>query len=126
MCEHTRRVTPSWFHRWWHWSSVESRRPHALLQSGKLRRDPAIDGRCRDGDCGLLETRNAVPFLDMRVPTPAGIIEQYAASTNWGPRYDVFPDGRLVMLRGTDPQGTREIVLVQNFFEEVNRLAPPR
>ena len=67
-----------------------------------------------------------VPFLDMRVPTPAGIIEQYAASNNWGPRYDVFPDGRLVMLRGADPQGAREIVLVQNFFEEVKRLAPPR
>ena len=27
------------------------------------------------------------------------------------------------MVRGADPQGTREIVVVQNFFEEVKRLA---
>jgi hypothetical protein len=37
-----------------------------------------------------------------------------------------MPDGRFVMLMGADPQGTREIVLVQNFFEEVKRLAPAR
>ncbi len=39
----------------------------------------------------------------------------------------IFPDGkRFVMIRGADPQGTREIVIVQNFLEEVKRLAPPR
>lgn len=68
-----------------------------------------------------------MPLLDMRVPGPAGVIEQYANSNNAGARYDIFPDGkRFVIIRGADPQGTREIVLVQNFFEEVRRLAPAR
>jgi hypothetical protein len=36
--------------------------------------------------------------------------------------YDIFPDGqRFVMIRGADARD-REIVLVQNFFEEVRRL----
>ena len=44
-----------------------------------------------------------------------------------GLRYDVFPDGRrFVMIRGPDQEGTREIVVVQHFLEEVNRLAPRR
>ncbi|MBI4264209.1 MAG: hypothetical protein HY657_07525 [Acidobacteria bacterium] len=73
---------------------------------------------------GALQLGTATPVLDMRVPTPAGTIEEYMNSSNWGPRYDVFPDGRFLMLRGADRQGTREIVLVQNFLEEVRRLAP--
>lgn len=35
--------------------------------------------------------------------------------------FDVLPDGRFVMVRGADPLGTREIVLVQAFREEVRR-----
>jgi len=63
----------------------------------------------------------------MRVPGPTGVIEEYAGSANVGPGYDIFPDGqRFVMIRGADPQGTREIVLVQHWFEELRRLAPPR
>jgi hypothetical protein len=39
----------------------------------------------------------------------------------------VFPDGqRFVMVKGADPRGTREIVLVQNWFEELKRIAPAR
>jgi hypothetical protein len=68
-----------------------------------------------------------LPLLDMRVPAATGVVEQYAFSNNRGPRFDVFPDAkRFVMIRGADLQRTREIVLVQNFFEEVKRLAPPR
>ena len=67
------------------------------------------------------------PLLDMRVAGSTGIIEQYTAGGNVGAGYDIFPDGqRFVMVRGADPQGTREIVVVQNFFEEAKRLAPPR
>jgi len=63
----------------------------------------------------------------MRVPGSTGAIEQYAFSSNGGLRYDAFPDGkRFVMIRGPDQEGTREIVVVQNFLEEVNRLAPRR
>jgi Tol biopolymer transport system component len=78
-----------------------------------------------DGDSLRLSTPR--PVLDMRVAGPTGVIEQYAAGSNAGAGYDIFPDGqRFVMVRGADPQGTREIVLVQNFFEEVKRLAPAR
>jgi hypothetical protein len=44
--------------------------------------------------------------------------------------YDVLPDGRIVMLvpaPGVDPISTvelREIVVVQNWFEELKRLVP--
>jgi hypothetical protein len=59
-------------------------------------------------------------LLDIRVPTSSGTIEQYANSNQWGPQYDILPDGkRFVMVRGRDPQSTREIVLVQNWFEEL-------
>ena len=52
--------------------------------------------------------------------------EQYERSANWGPGYDVFPDGSFVMIRGASGALSREIVLVQNWFEDVKRLAPPR
>jgi Tol biopolymer transport system component len=67
------------------------------------------------------------PLLDMRVPGSTGAIEQYAGSNNQGPGYDIFPDGkRFVMIRRADPRGTREIVLIQNFFEELKRLVPTK
>jgi Tol biopolymer transport system component len=78
-----------------------------------------------DGDS--LELGAPKPLLDMRVTASSGAIEQYAGSNNVGPGYDVFPDGqRFVMIRGADPRGAREIVLVQNFFEEVKRLTAAR
>jgi Tol biopolymer transport system component len=49
--------------------------------------------------------------------------EEYGQSSYWGPEYDVFPDGDLVMLRGPGPGSVREIVLVQHWFEEVRRMA---
>ena len=67
------------------------------------------------------------PLFDMRVAGPTGTMEQYVMGNNAGSGYDVFPDGqRFVMVRGADPQGTREIGVVQNFFEEVKRLAATR
>jgi hypothetical protein len=33
-------------------------------------------------------------------------------------------DGRFVMVRGADPEGTREIVLVQHRFKALKRLVP--
>jgi hypothetical protein len=63
----------------------------------------------------------------MRVAGSTGITEQYTGGNNVGSGYDVFPDGqRFVMVRGPDPQAAREIVVVQNVFEEVKRLAPSR
>ena len=78
-------------------------------------------------DADSLKLGTPRPLLDMRVAGPTGAIEQYEAGSNVGAGYDIFPDGqRFVMVRGADPQGTREIVVVQNFFEEVKRLAPVR
>ena len=78
-----------------------------------------------DGDTPKLG--RPAPLLDIRVPGATGVVEQYANSGNVGAGYDVFPDGqRFVMVRGADPQGTREIILVQNFFEEVKRLTAGR
>ena len=64
--------------------------------------------------------------LNQRAPGPSGAIEEYVQSGNWGAEFDLLPDGRFVMLRGPDPQGVREIVIVQNWFEELKRLAPVR
>jgi hypothetical protein len=48
-------------------------------------------------------------------------LEQYAVSINVGTAYDILPDGRFVMVRGEDPSGTREVVLVEHWFEELKR-----
>ncbi len=77
-------------------------------------------------DGNSIRLSEARPLFDMRVPGVTGLIEQYAAGGNIGAAYDVFPDGRFLMVRGPDSQGTREIVVVQNFFAEANRLAPAR
>ena len=46
-------------------------------------------------------------------------------SNNGHAMYDVSPDDqRFVMLRWRDAQGAGELVLVQNFFEELKRLVP--
>ena len=66
------------------------------------------------------------PLFDLRVPGPTGAIEQYQRSDNFGAGYDVLPDGRFVMVRGADPTAAREIVIVQNWFEELKRLAPAK
>ena len=77
-----------------------------------------------EGDA--LRLAKPVPLFDLRVSGPTGVIEQYAGSANIGAGYDILPDGkRFVMVRGADPQGAREIVLVQNFFVGLKRLVPP-
>ena len=60
----------------------------------------------------------------MRVTAASGVREQYSNSSSVGRRWDVFPDGRhFLMVRGADPQGAREIVLLQHWDEELKRLA---
>jgi hypothetical protein len=60
------------------------------------------------------------PLFDLRGTGATGAIEQYARSINYGAEYDILPDGkRFVMVRGADTQGAREIVLVQNWFSEL-------
>jgi hypothetical protein len=61
------------------------------------------------------------PLFNFRVPGTTGVMEQYVGSNNGGVGYDILPDGRFVMIRGADQAGTREIVLVQNWFNELRR-----
>jgi Tol biopolymer transport system component/predicted Ser/Thr protein kinase len=63
------------------------------------------------------------PLFDLRITSPTGEVERYAGSVNFGPNYDVLPDGRFLMHRGPDASGARELILVQNWFEELKRLA---
>ena len=67
-----------------------------------------------------------MPLFDLRVTGPTGVVEQYASGRNSGVGYDVLPDGRFVMNRQPDPTGAREIVVVQNFFDELKRLVPTK
>ena len=75
-------------------------------------------------DGALLRLGKPAPLFDLRATGPTGVIEQYSGSGNGGTGYDVLPDGRFLMVRGPDPTSTREIVVVQNWFEEVKRLVP--
>lgn len=72
-----------------------------------------------------LQLSRPVSLFSMTVPGPAGIVLQYGGAGNAWRDYDVLPDGRFVMIRNTfSSADNREIVLVQNWLEEVNRLAP--
>jgi serine/threonine protein kinase/Tol biopolymer transport system component len=63
-----------------------------------------------------------VTLFDLRTKGPAGEEWQYAdANNNAGQVYDILPDGRFVMVRGAAPADIREIVVVQNWFEELKR-----
>ncbi|HTG72711.1 MAG TPA: hypothetical protein VMB70_03040, partial [Terriglobia bacterium] len=66
------------------------------------------------------------PLFDLNVPGPAGSVDRYVPGTNSGAGYDVLPDGRFVMIRHSDPKDPtigREIIVVQNWFEELKRPA---
>src|SRR5262249_17536947 len=68
-----------------------------------------------------------VPLFDMRMMGASGSREQYSSSSVSGRRWDVFPDGQhFLMVRGADPQGAREIVLVQQGDQELKRLVPAK
>jgi hypothetical protein len=65
-------------------------------------------------------------LFNLRAADRNGVIGQYYVSGNTGMSYDVLPDGRFVMVRGADPAGSREIVLVQNWFESLKSLGPAK
>lgn len=60
------------------------------------------------------------------VSEESGRAEVYVRRYPQGDKLPVSTGGGNGPVRGPDPQGTREIVLVQNWFEEVKRLAPSR
>ena len=66
-------------------------------------------------------------LFDMRITGPSGLREQSSSSSIVGRRWDVFPDGQhFLLVRGADPQGAREIVLVQHWDQELKRLVPTK
>jgi serine/threonine protein kinase len=65
-----------------------------------------------------------IPLFNLRVHGPTGLMESYSGSGNHGPGYDVGRDGRFLMIKRFDPGETREIVLVQNWFEELKERVP--
>ena len=65
-----------------------------------------------------------VPLFDLRLRGPSGAMEEYVKSSVSGISYDTLPDGkRFLMVKRAAEQGIREIVLVQNWFEELKRVA---
>jgi hypothetical protein len=52
--------------------------------------------------------------------------QYFGSMMNLGAGYDILPDGRFVMVKVADPTDTREIVLVQHWFEELKRLVPTK
>jgi serine/threonine-protein kinase len=62
----------------------------------------------------LFESRGYMPINTPRRGAGAG--------RNW----DVAPDGRFLMIKVPDLQSESDIVVVENWFEELKRLAPPR
>ncbi|MDP1932069.1 MAG: hypothetical protein Q8L60_11480 [Gammaproteobacteria bacterium] len=64
------------------------------------------------------------PLFDMRQIAPDGAAYLYVPGNNiTGAGFDILPDGRFVLLREAEPVN-REVVIVQNWFDEVRRLAP--
>ena len=73
---------------------------------------------------GGLQLGNPEPLFYMRQTAPDGTDYSYYAGNNiGGAGYDILPDGRFVLLRSPEPDN-REVVIVQNWFDEVRRLAP--
>jgi hypothetical protein len=92
--------------------------------------------RVRAGEPALMSVSVSAEGETLELGAPVRVLslggsgggaEAYGRSVNWGPEYDVFPDLSFVTSRGLSGASSREIVLVQHWFEEVKRPAsPPR
>jgi len=75
-------------------------------------------------DSSGLQLGNPEPVFDMDYIAPDGTAYRYNQGSNiTGAGYDILPDGRFVLLREEEPV-IREVVIVQNWFDEVRRLVP--
>jgi hypothetical protein len=76
----------------------------------------------------LEELERSEPGIDDRVPEV--VVETAYLRTNAGRTYDVSPDGRRFLMvksaASEQASDSRRIVLVQSWFDELRRLAPPR
>jgi hypothetical protein len=71
-----------------------------------------------------LKLGTPTPLFAMRSFDEAGNPRAYRMSNNAGAAWDVLPDGRFVMLQGPDTSANREIVVVEHWSNELQRLAP--
>ena len=66
---------------------------------------------------------------ELRFERPKTLFEsQYSHNIGNAPTYDVGPDGRFLMIKPLTEEGLarRELILVQNWFEELERLVPTK
>ena len=71
-----------------------------------------------------LQLGSPEPLFDMRYTAPDGTDYSYHVGDNIiGAGFDLLPDGRFVLLRSPESDN-REVVIVQNWFDEVRRLVP--
>jgi len=87
-----------------------------------------FNGLDAEGARSLMAVSVATEGETLRLGVPTQLLEMpgqgsggdytYLGSNNVGAEYDVLPDGRFVVARGSLPE-LREIVLVQNWFEEL-------
>jgi hypothetical protein len=62
---------------------------------------------------------------DLSLETPRLLFEgHFFFGVDAGRAYAVAPDGRFLMIRGELPGHASELVVVQNWFAEIERLAP--
>jgi serine/threonine-protein kinase len=105
---------------------VWDRKGGTLYFMGESADDPAIMSVSVATAGGTVRLGTPALALGRLARTETGASVQYAGSNNGGPGYDVFPDGQFVVVRTPDPRDAREIVIVQNWFEELGRLAPTK
>jgi Tol biopolymer transport system component len=64
------------------------------------------------------------PDFSVGKPQPLFDITNFSVGGNFGPGYDVTPDGRRFVILKRSEKPEVELVVVQNWFEELKRLAP--
>ena len=104
---------------------VWSRDGRTLFYESPQSGEPALMSVSVSAEGETLKLGAPVRVLSL-VASAASGGEQYGRSFNWGAEYDVFPDGSFAISRGFTGIRSREIVLVQHWFEELKRQAPPR
>jgi serine/threonine-protein kinase len=71
-------------------------------------------------------TFRTTPTFQHSAPQRVLSLNDYVLAGTRGIRYDVAPDGRLLLLKEAGRESRNRVVVVQHWFEELRRLAAPR
>ena len=88
----------------------------------------AADGRelfYSDGTQMMVVAITPDPNFSVGTPQALFDVTAYSVGGNFGPGYDVTPDGQRFIILKRSEKPEVELVIVQNWFEELKRLAPP-